>query len=76
MKKRAVFSRMNNFFCSLHLLVNFADVCGESLEKFENLYLKDTESAYKRSECGTIRLSRTARKAFGRGVDEKSCVFR
>jgi hypothetical protein len=35
-----VMSRMNNFFCSLHLLVNFADVCAEALLKFENLHVK------------------------------------
>lgn len=74
---------MNNFFCSLHLLVNFATVCGEGLKKFESLYLKDhriqtddeseTESG---TESGTIRLLRTSAKSFSRGVDEKNGVYK
>ncbi|CAC5359985.1 unnamed protein product [Mytilus coruscus] len=77
-EERAASSRMNNFFCSLHLLVNFATVCGEGLKKFESLNLKDhpiqtddeseTESG---TESGTIRLLRTSAKSFSRGVDEK-----
>ncbi|CAG2254241.1 unnamed protein product [Mytilus edulis] len=74
---------MNNFFCSLHLLVNFADVCAAALLKFENLHLKNTsenvtddlDSFSNRSESGTVRLLRTSSKAFGRGVDEKSGVY-
>ncbi|CAC5403237.1 unnamed protein product [Mytilus coruscus] len=82
-EERAASSRMNNFFCSLHLLVNFATVCGEGLKKFESLYLKDhpiqtddeseTESG---TESGTIRLLRTSAKSFSRGVDEKNGVYK
>ena len=82
-EEKSTASRMNNFFCSLHLLVNFADVCGEALHKFESLYLKDQDDSGQSredtvepdltvpSESGTIRLLQTASKAFGKGVDEK-----
>ena len=77
-------SRMNNFFCSLHLLVNFAEMCAEALLKFERLHLKDnsvnktdnSDAFPNRSKSGTVRLLRTWSKAFGRGVDEKSGVYK
>ncbi|XP_063415652.1 uncharacterized protein LOC134697357 [Mytilus trossulus] len=82
-EERAASSRMNNFFCSLHLLVNFATVCGEGLKKFESLYLKDhpiqtdDESEIESvTESGTIRLLRTSAKSFSRGVDEKNGVYK
>ncbi len=31
-------SKMNNFFCGLHLLVNFAEVCSATLTKFEKTH--------------------------------------
>jgi oligoribonuclease (3'-5' exoribonuclease) len=46
-KQKTLCSKMNNFFCGLHLLVGLADSCEESLKKFERqpkkvslLYLK------------------------------------
>jgi len=79
-EEKNICSRMNNFFCSLHLLVNFADVCSETLQKFESSYLKEKpkpvdheepDTEWVSSECGTIRLIRTASKAFGRGWMKK-----
>lgn len=74
-------SKMNNFFCGLHLLVGMADVCELCVKKFELFYSdgKDKGSAvhaelkrYHRSESGTLRLLRTSSKAFAVGEDEKS----
>ena len=47
--QKKLMSRMNNFYCGLHLLVWMADSCGESLKKFEKAYLhgKDVGSATK-----------------------------
>jgi len=85
-EEKSASSRMNNFFCSLHLLVKFANGCGEALKKFESLYIKDNpiqaedaddaDSTFSNSESGTIRLLRTASKSFGRGVDEKNGVYK
>ena len=84
--ERKVISRMNNFFCGLHLLVGAADACAETLRKFEGCTLqgakvgaendnKSGDSEVKQQEAGVIRLIRTCSKAFGRGVDEKSGCF-
>ncbi|CAG2222546.1 unnamed protein product [Mytilus edulis] len=82
--ERDVCSKMNNFFCSLHLLVNFADVCSVALGKFEKLFNKSLgaetleadsdDSEVKNAECGTIRLIRTCSKSFAKGVDERNGV--
>ena len=75
---------MNNFFCGLHILVNFADVCSEALLKYENSVQGDNDvnqdddeepQKIKQNESGTLRLIRTSSKAFARGVDEKSGVY-
>jgi hypothetical protein len=38
-KQKTLCSKMNNFFCGLHLLVGLADSCEESLKKFERLFM-------------------------------------
>lgn len=76
-------SRMNNFFCELHLLVGAADTCAETLRKFETCSFKgekvgaqsENSDEIVPQEAGVIRLIRTCSKAFGRGVDEKSGCF-
>lgn len=87
--ERDTCGRMNNFFCGLHILVNFADVCAEALNKFEKIMFDSEVVRHGNDECegvsdgfegknaesGTIRLIRTAAKAFSRGVDEKSGVY-
>lgn len=76
--------QMNNFFCGLHLLLGMADVCEPALRKFETAFLNERLigsamqpelKRYHRAESGTLRLLRTASKAFARGEDEKSGVF-
>ncbi|KAK3106600.1 hypothetical protein FSP39_023288 [Pinctada imbricata] len=82
--ERELCGKMHNFFCGLHLLVAIADVCEETLKKFQKNFLdgKDIGSGtkpelkrYHKSESGTLRLLRTCSKSFARGEDEKSGVF-
>lgn len=82
--ERELCASMNNFYCGLHLLVGMADVAETALKKFEETYLenKDIGSATKpelkrfhKNESGTLRLLRTASKAFAMGGDEKNGVF-
>lgn len=76
-------SRMNNFFCGLHLLVGTADTCAETLRKFETCSFKgekvgaqcENSDEIVPQEAGVIRLIRTCSKAFERGVDKKSGCF-
>jgi hypothetical protein len=80
-EERQCCSKMNNFYCGLHLLVGIADVCETALKKFEDLYLgnKDVGSGvrpelkrYHKAESGTLRLIRTCSKMCAVGEDEKS----
>jgi hypothetical protein len=82
-KQKTLCSKMNNFFCGLHLLIGLADSCEESLKKFERLFMdgKDIGSAiqpelkrYHKYESGILRLIRTACKCFAIGEDEKNGV--
>ena len=81
--ERTLMSRMNNFFCGLHLLVGMADTCEGTLKKFERTYLEGRDIGsgvkpelrkYHRSESGTLRLIRTTSKALAVGEDEKNGV--
>ncbi|KAK3091774.1 hypothetical protein FSP39_022550 [Pinctada imbricata] len=81
--ERMLCSRMNNFFCGLHLLVGMADACEGSIRKFETSFLdgkhvgssvKPELKRYHRSESGVLRLIRTGCKAFAIGEDEKNGV--
>ena len=66
-------AQMFNFFCGMHLVVNMADHVSESLKLFEQAHLTDTQSVVSSdSGSGTIRLIRTACKAFEKRGDEKS----
>lgn len=67
-------SRMGNFFCKMHILVNFAGQCEKSLLTFEQTVTdgKNPHSFY--SESGAVRLARTASKAFTTHGCEKSGV--
>lgn len=64
-------AKVNNHFCGLHLLVNLAEQCNAVLREFELIHLHqgDTQQS---SESGTIRLIRTACKAFEKHGCEKS----
>ena len=62
-------SQMYHFFCGMHIVVNMAEHASESLKLFENA-ISDSEA--QEGEAGTIRLIRTACKAFEKRGDEKS----
>ncbi len=70
-------SKLNNFFCGLHLLVSFAEVCSTALTKFETTFddANVQESEESKSESSTIRCIRTASKCLSRGGDEKSGCY-
>ncbi|KAK3097521.1 hypothetical protein FSP39_010420 [Pinctada imbricata] len=81
--ERMLCSRMNNFFCGLHLLVGMADACEGSIRKFETTFLdgkhvgssvKPELKRYHRSESGVLRLIRTGFKALAIGEDEENGV--
>ena len=62
-------AQMFHFFCGMHLVVNMAKHVSESLRLFEQAHLDDTQN---NSGSGTVRLIRTACKAFEKRGDEKS----
>ena len=64
-------AKINNHFCGLHMLVNLAELCNAVLKEFEQT---ETEQADvdKTSEAGSLRLVRTACKAFERHGSEKA----
>lgn len=75
---------MNNFFCGLHLLVNFADVTDKVIKSFEDKVKdkemgaeahQETKMFIKRDESSCIRLVRTTCKCLARGGDEKSGCY-
>ena len=56
---------MFNFFCGMYLVVNMAEHVSETLKLFEQAHPTDTQSVTSNdSGSGTIRLIRTACKAF------------
>ena len=58
-------TQMFHFFCGMHLAVNMAEHVSESLKLFEQTHLTNTQSVVSSdSGSGTIRLIRTACKAF------------
>ena len=59
-------SQMFHYFCGMHLLVNMAENVTEALKLFENA------NGTSDNESGTVRLVRTACKAFQRRACEKS----
>ena len=70
-------SRICNFFCGLHILINLADVTNAALCKFEDATdeLNKLRSKCNRGESGTVRLIRTACKALAKRGDEKSGAY-
>ena len=71
-------ARMYNFFCGMHLVVSIAEYTSEAFKLFETAHFagEPAGSAHAgpiiTSEPGTLRLIRTACKAFQRRGDEKS----
>ncbi|XP_070177757.1 uncharacterized protein, partial [Littorina saxatilis] len=77
-------TRVNNFYCGLHILVNFAEVVDKIVAKYESDSKEqkvgaeahpETCSTCKNNESGAIRLVRTACKCFVRGADETSGCY-
>lgn len=78
-------SRMNNFFCGLHLLVGFAETTEKVIQKFESVNcevplgaasLAQTKHFSNKSESGVTCTVRTTTKALARGADEKSGCYK
>ncbi len=71
--EQSTLSHMHHFYCAMHLVVNMAEHSSESLKLTERNYDQPTtHSIYVTNEPGSIRLIRTACKAFERRGDEKS----
>ncbi len=79
-EERQSLSRLNNFFCGLHLLVSFAEVCSTALFKYETAQEdvednNDEDGESQRNESSIIRCIRSTSKCLARGADEKSGCF-
>ena len=71
--EQSTMSQMNNFYCGMHLVVNMAERTSESLKLVErNFDSQATHAICTEHESGTVRLIRTACKAFEKRGDEKS----
>ena len=64
-------SRMYNFYCGMHLIVSMAEHTAEALKLFENSHFEgkpagsaSVHGSWVSSDAGTLRLVRTACKAF------------
>ncbi|XP_053372789.1 uncharacterized protein LOC128546365 [Mercenaria mercenaria] len=78
-EEKSSLESLNNYFCGLHALVNYAETAQKCLVQLETNIFDDETPIYDKSfrksdEPGTCRLVRTASKAFGEGsgADEKS----
>ena len=67
--------RIHNFYCALHTYVQIAEVSDASMNAVKTYQVKGGQIV-KSNESGTVRLIRTASKAFAKGGDEKSGCFR
>lgn len=71
--EQSALSQMHNFYCGMHLVVNMAEHTAESLKLTEQHYNSPiTHAVHATNEPSSIRLIRTACKAFERRGDEKS----
>ena len=68
-KEKETMSEMYNFFGGIHFVVSMAETTSEAIHLFEKAHHEDVSE---NTEAGTIRLIRTACKAFERRGDEKS----
>ena len=67
--EQASLCKMNNFFCGLHFLIVLADVSSDMLKQWELLHSDDNAICTK---SGTMRLIRTACKAFQKQCSEQA----
>ncbi|KAJ8313376.1 LOW QUALITY PROTEIN: hypothetical protein KUTeg_009066 [Tegillarca granosa] len=72
-------SKLNNFFCGLHVLVHMAETSNSCIKVVEEASFESVpifDPGFKvPNESGTTRLLRTCSKAFSMGGDEKSGVY-
>ena len=83
--QQASLTKMHCFFCGLHLLVAFAEVCAKCLNEYEHVKKdesiglekdEDIKSEFgNTSESATVRLIRACSKCLSRGGDERSGCF-
>lgn len=81
-EQRERLSLLNNFFCGLHLLVGMAETAAASIGEWENIHFEELAigaaalpSHWKKNESGTVRLIRTACKAFQRYGSGQAGVY-
>lgn len=78
---RAPIESLTNFFCGLHSFVQLAEVAGSSLLEVERSHLSSEDLTTppfvlnQSNESDTVRLIRTASKAFSRTGDQKSGCY-
>ena len=74
-EEKVNFTSLNNFFCGMHVVVGLADTAAAVLLEWEkmcsDLIITSPHAMVNKSEPGTIRLIRTACKAFSRHGSEK-----
>ena len=68
--QQASISKMNNFFCGLHFLVALADAASATLQQWESIQSAVPDGSS--SECGNMRLVRTACKAIQKQCCQKA----
>ena len=70
--------KLYTFFCGLHSLIQYAETATSVLkqcEDAEDIGPLGATCIVKADEAGTLRLLRTATKAFARGADEQAGVY-
>nr|XP_054765133.1 uncharacterized protein LOC129271907 [Lytechinus pictus] len=77
---RAPVESLTNFFCGLHSFVQLAEVAGSSILEVEQSTKEEQVNTppfvfKQQNESGTVRLIRTASKAFARTGDQKSGCY-
>lgn len=78
--EKSSISKLNNFFCGLHVLVHIAEAASSCLIEAEKLFFYTNipiyDSSFRKSgESGCLRLIRTTSKAFSCGSDEKNGAY-
>ena len=77
--------KLNNFYCGLHLLVNFAEIADSVILRYEKLVQEvpvgagshpETARFISKSESASIRLLRTTAKCLAKGADEKNGCYK
>jgi hypothetical protein len=72
--------KLANFFCGLHSLIHMAETSQKAIREAEKALFSDSDVPTadlfdQANEPGTVRLIRTASKAFAAGADDKSGCY-